>query len=411
MFELHSFESLSKIQIFILNRTAKASDKFHIKFKYSTFVTTKLQSMKIAKLLLLLVCINVNAQDNYNLVIGTYTNTCESKGIYVYDFNVSMLDFKQKSSTDGVINPSYLAVTPSNNVIYSVNENGAKSNVSAFKYAPATGKMSLLNKKDSEGEDPCYIINDDKNVIVANYSGGSIAVFGKKHDGSLTDAKQVIKLTGSSVNKDRQGSTHIHMVYFSPDKKYVFATDLGSDKIYMYSYNANGDDNTLTLKETINVKAGSGPRHLAFNPNGIFMYLLNELDGSLVVYSYINDKLVVIQETTVVAKDFEGATSAADIHFTADGRYMYATDRGDANTITAFKVHSNGKINMVQSISTQGCGPRNFVIDPTENYILVANQETNNVTIFKRDRLSGMLTDTGKKIELCAPVCLLFTSK
>lgn len=367
--------------------------------------------MKIAKLLLLLVCINVNAQDNYNLVIGTYTNTCESKGIYVYDFNVSTLDFKQKSSTDGVINPSYLAVTPSNNVIYSVNENGAKSNVSAFKYAPATGKMSLLNKKDSEGEDPCYIINDDKNVIVANYSGGSIAVFGKKHDGSLTDAKQVIKLTGSSVNKDRQGSAHIHMVYFSPDKKYVFATDLGSDKIYMYSYNANGDGNMLTLKETINVKAGSGPRHLAFNPNGIFMYLLNELDGSLVVYSYINDKLVVIQETTVVAKDFEGATSAADIHFTADGRYMYATDRGDANTITAFKVHSNGKINMVQSISTQGCGPRNFVIDPTENYILVANQETNNVTIFKRDRLSGMLTDTGKKIELCAPVCLLFTSK
>lgn len=367
--------------------------------------------MKIAKLLLLLVCINVNAQDNYNLVIGTYTNTCESKGIYVYDFNVSTLDFKQKSSTDGVINPSYLTVSPANNVIYSVNENGVKSNISAFKYTPATGKMNLLNKKDSEGEDPCYIINDDKNVIVANYSGGSIAVFGKKNDGSLTDAKQVIKLSGSSVNKERQTSAHIHTVYFSPDKKYVFATDLGSDKIYMYGYNANGESNILTLKETINVKPGSGPRHLVFNPNGIFMYLLNELDGFVVVYSYINDKPVAIQETSVVVKDFEGATGGADIHFTADGRYMYATDRGDANTITVFKVHSNGKINVVQSISTQGCGPRNFVIDPTENYILVANQDTNNVVIFKRDKLSGMLTDTGKKIELCAPVCLLFTSK
>lgn len=367
--------------------------------------------MKIAKLLLVLLCVNAKAQDNYNLVIGTYTNTCESKGIYVYDFNTSTLDFKQKNSTDGVINPSYLTVSPSNNVIYSVNENGAKSNVSAFKYVPATGKMSLLNKKDSEGADPCYIINDDKNVIVANYSGGSIAVFGKKNDGSFTDAKQVIKLSGSSVNKDRQASAHIHTVYFSPDKKYVFATDLGSDKIYMYSYNADGDHNVLTLKETISVKPGSGPRHLAFNPNGIFMYLLNELDGSLIVYSYINDKLAVIQETTVVAKGFEGATGGADIHFTADGRYMYATDRGDANTITVFKAHSNGKVNVVQSISTQGCGPRNFVIDPTENYILVANQDTNNVVIFKRDKLSGMLTDTGKKIELCAPVCLLFTSK
>lgn len=411
MFELHSFESLSKIQIFILNRTANVSDKFHIKFKYSTFVTIKMQRMKIAKLLLLLVCINVNAQDNYNLVIGTYTNACESKGIYVYDFNIATQDFKQKSSTDGVINPSFLTVSPTNNVLYSVNEDGDKSNVSAFKYVPATGKLSLLNKKDAEGADPCYIINDDKNVIVANYTSGSIAVFGKKHDGSLTDAKQVIKLTGSSINKDRQQSAHIHTVYFSPDKKYVFATDLGSDKIYMYSYNPGGGDKALTLKDTINVKPGSGPRHLVFNPNGIFMYLLQEIDGTLTAFSYMNDKLTVIQETSVVAKDFIGTNSAADIHLTADGRYMYATNRGTANTISVFKVHSNGKVNVVQTMSTMGIGPRNFVIDPTESLILIANQTTNNVVIFKRDKVSGLLTDTGKKIELCSPVFLIFTAK
>ncbi len=234
--------------------------------------------MKITRLLLLLLCVNAIAQDNYNLVIGTYTNACESKGIYVYDFNVNTLSYKEKNSTDGVINPSYLTVNKENNVIYSVNEDGEKSNVSAFKYTPGNGKLQQLNKRDAEGADPCYIINDDKNVIVANYTGGSIAVFGKKNDGSLTDSKQVVKHKGNSVNKDRQEKAHVHMVYFSPDKKYVFSNDLGTDKIYIYKYNPDGGDKTLILKETIDVKAGSGPRHLAFNPNGIFIYLLNELD-------------------------------------------------------------------------------------------------------------------------------------
>jgi 6-phosphogluconolactonase len=403
-------KDFSKIQIFILNRTAITADKFHILFKYVTFVITKLDGMKVAKLLVLLICVSANAQDNYNLLVGTYTNACESKGIYVYDFNVATLDFKEKSATDGVVNPSYLTVSPANNFIYSVNEDGAKSNVSAFKYVPATGKMSFLNKKDSQGADPCHIINDDVNVIVANYSGGSLAVFGKKADGSLTDAKQVIKHTGTSANKNRQESPHVHMVYFSPDKKYVFVNDLGTDKVYMYAYNPDGGSKTLTLKETVAVKPGSGPRHLTFNPNGVFMYLLQELDGTLTVYSYINDKLTLVQEATVAPEGFAGVNGSADIHFSADGKYLYATNRGDANTISVFKVHSNGMVKSVQQISTQGSAPRNFTIDPTDNYVLVANQNTNNVVIFKRDKATGMLTDTGKKIEVCSPVCLVFTA-
>jgi len=368
-----------------------------------------MQIMKIIKFLLLAVCMNASAQDNYNLVIGTYTNACESKGIYVYDFNVNTLSFKEKNSTDGVINPSYLTVNKENNVIYSVNENGDKSNVSAFKYTPSSGKLQQLNKRDSEGADPCYIINDDKNVIVANYTGGSITVFGKKNDGSLTDSKQLIKHKGNSVNKDRQEKAHVHMVYFSPDKKYVFSNDLGTDKIYIYKYNPDGDDKTLVLKETIDVKAGSGPRHLAFNPNGIFIYLLNELTASLNVYSYINDKVELIQETSLTTKDCTDANGAAHISFSNDGKYLYATNRGEANTITVFKVHSNGMLNQVQQIGTMGEGPRNFVIGPADNYLLLANQNSNNIIIFKRDKTTGLLTDTGKKIDICSPVCLVFT--
>ena len=365
--------------------------------------------MRIAVLLVSLIGMTVNAQNNYNLLVGTYTNECKSEGIYVYDFNVATLEFKAKGNTHGIVNPSYLCVSKDNNVVYSVNEDGNKSGVSAFKYTPANGKLNLLNAKDSRGADPCYIINDDKNVIVANYTGGSVAVFGKKQDGSLTDVKQVVQHSGNSINKERQEKAHVHMVHFSPDKKYLFVNDLGTDKISIYNYNPDGGNNTLTLKESITVKAGSGPRHLVFHPNGIFFYVLHELDASLSVYSYIKEKVELIQETTIVSEGFVGAVGAADIHFSNDGKFIYATNRGDANSISVFRVHANGRMNLVQRISTQGSSPRNFTIDPTDNYVLVANQKTNNISIFKRDRTTGMLTDTEKKIEVCSPVCLVFT--
>jgi 6-phosphogluconolactonase len=368
--------------------------------------------MKLAKALLLLIFMNAAAQDNYNLVIGTYTNACTSKGIYVYDFNVKTQDFKLKSNTDSnVVNPSFVTVSTDNKFIYSVNEDGKNSTVSAFKYSASNGKLDLLNKKDSKGADPCYIISDDKNVIVANYSTGTIAVFEKKTDGSLNDAKQVIKHSGTGPDKSRQEGPHVHMVHFSPDKKYVFANDLGTDKVFMYTYNPNGGDKTLVLKGSVSIKGGSGPRHLAFNPNGTFVYLLSEMDGALTVFSYYNDKLEQIQLSTVaLPENFMAKNGGADIHFSNDGKYLYATNRGDVNTITVFRVHANGLVNLVQEISTQGSEPRNFAIDPTDSYVLVANQKTNNIVVFKRDKTTGMLTDTKKKLDLCSPVCLVFTA-
>ncbi|MFP9114529.1 lactonase family protein [Flavobacterium sp. RHBU_3] len=365
--------------------------------------------MKLIKALALFAVTVASAQDNYNLVVGTYTNACQSKGIYVYDFNVNTLDFKLKSNTEGVINPSYLTVTKDKKNIYSVNEDGAKSTVSAFKYTPTTGKLDFINKKDSGGADPCYIINDDKNVIVANYSGGTIGVFERKADGSLNDAKQVIKHSGTGPDKSRQEGPHVHMVYFSPDNKYVFANDLGTDKLYMYSYNPNGGAKTLVFKDAFTLKAGSGPRHLVFNPNGTFVHVLQELDGTLTTLDYTNDKLTNVQEVNVTPNLLNGKHGAADIHFSNDGKFLYATNRGDANTIAVYRVHANGLLSLVQQISTQGSGPRNFIIGPNDAFVLVANQNTNNIAIFKRDKTTGFLSYTGKKIELCQPVCLVFT--
>ena len=200
------------------------------------------------------------------------------------------------------------------------------------------------------------------------------------------------------------------MVYFSPDKNYVFATDLGADKLYVYKYNSDAEhNNILLLADSIDLKPASGPRHISFNPNGIFFYVLQELDATLTVFSYINGKIEKIQETSIQPKDFTGSNSAAHIEVTKDGKYLYATNRGDANTISVFKVHANGRINPVQELYVQGEGPRNFAIDPKGNFLLVANQYTNDVIVFKRDKTTGMLSDTGKCIQLCSPVCLVFT--
>ena len=363
----------------------------------------------VALLLFIFVITSVQAQKNkFNLLIGTYTTKCDSKGIYVYDFDSNTGDFNYKNATDNVINPSFLSVSADNNYIYAVNENGDKSMVSSFGYVPSTGKMDFINKESAQGADPCYIINDDTNVIVANYSSGNISVFGKNNDGSITEAKQVIQNYGNANGPNKKQVPHAHQVSFSPDKKYVLGNDLGIDKVFTYAYNPNSPDEILKKKDSISVKPGSGPRHLTFSKNGKFVYLLQENDGTVTAFNYSNGTLKKIQETSVVSKDFTGTIGAADIHISPDGKFLYATNRGTANDISIFKILKNGKLESKGKTTTKGNGPRSFVIDPSGNFLLVAHQYTNDVVIFKRNKKTGSITDTGKKITLCSPVCLVF---
>jgi 6-phosphogluconolactonase len=352
----------------------------------------------------------LQAQNKFNLLVGTYTNTCESKGIYVYEFDAVSGDFKLKNSTEKVVSPSYLSVSPNNKFIYAVNENGTQSAVSAFTYDSPTGKLKLLNTNSSLGADPCHLINDDKNVIVANYSGGSIAVFKKNADGSITEGQQLIQHEGKGPNAARQEKAHVHQVVFSPDKKFVLSNDLGQDKIFIYKYNPSSRHEILTLKGTVDVKSGSGPRHLAFSKDGKFVYLVQELDGTLTSFAY--DKtgnLKLLKETNIIPKDFKGANSSAAIKISPDGNFLYVSDRGDVNAITVCQILKDGSIKFIEQESTLGKGPRDFVIDPSGNYLLVGHQYTNEIIIFKRDKATGKLKNTGKKIELCSPVGLIFT--
>jgi 6-phosphogluconolactonase len=357
-----------------------------------------------------LVITTSKAQNKFNLLVGTYTNTCESKGIYVYEFDANSGDFKFKNSSENVVSPSYLSVSADNKFIYAVNENGTQSTVSAFGYNAKSGKINFLNKNDALGADPCHLINDDKNVIAANYSGGNIVVYKKNADGSISTVQQVIQHEGKGINAARQEKAHVHMVVFSPDKKFVLSNDLGLDKVFIYKYNPNSKNEILTLKESVDVKAGSGPRHLTFSKDGKFVYLIQELDGTLTTFSFDKSgSLKLIKETSILAKGFTGGTGAAAIKISPDGKFLYVTDRVDANNITVYKILKNGDLELVEQISTLGKGPRDFTIDPTGNYLVVGHQHTNEIVLFKRDKITGKLKATGKKIELCSPVGLVFT--
>lgn len=366
--------------------------------------------MKKTLLLLFAYCAMYGAKaQNYNLLIGTYTNKGTSEGIYVYDYNGTTGATQLKSVTKQVVNPSYLALSKDNKFVYAVNEDGENSAVSAFAFNAQAGHLSMINKRAAEGADPCFVTLDGKNVILANYSGGTISVFGRNADGSLTAAKQVIQHTGKSIDpKKRQESAHVHMVQFTPDGKYLIANDLGEDHIYIYNYNSASENTPLTVKTVIKTNAGSGPRHLTFSPNGKFAYLAHEFNGLISVFSYANGNLKKLQEIGTSPADFTGKIDAADIHVSADGKFLYETNRGDANSISTFSIQKNGTLRLVETISTLGKGPRNFSIDPSGNFLLVAHQYTNDVVIFNRNAKTGKLNDSGKRIQVGAPVCLIF---
>ena len=237
---------------------------------------------------------------NYRLLVGTYTNTGKSKGIYMYQVNMAKGDIIQKSVTEGVDNPSYLAVTPDKKFVYSVNQNETGSAVSAFRFDADHSKLTLLNKVEAKGEGPCFISTSDKHVFTANYTSGSLSVFGRNEDGTLTNALQVIQHTGKSIDVERQGEPHVHQVLLSPDKKYLLVNDLGTDKVTVYKYNPNRATDILVPFDTLSTKPGSGPRHSTFSSDGSKLYLIQEIDGTLSVLGMKNGKLSLLQESSVV---------------------------------------------------------------------------------------------------------------
>jgi 6-phosphogluconolactonase len=357
-----------------------------------------------------------SAQKNENyLLIGTYT-TGKSEGVYVYRFNSLTGDFDSVSMIK-TNNPSFLAISPDEKFVYAVNENASNGNggkVSAFSFDKSNGKLSFLDQQLSRGDDPCYVSVDKTNkwVAIANYTSGTLSILPINKNGGLDSATTVIQQTGYSVNNERQTSPHMHCAIFSKDNKYLFAADLGTDKVMIYSF----DEKTGKLSESnpsfIMTEAGAGPRHLTFHPNNKFAYLVEELTGTISVYNYKNGKFALLQNASALPVDYMGSIGSADIHVSADGRFLYASNRGESNTIAIFKIdQKNGTLALIDHQSTLGKTPRNFNFDPSGNFLLIANQNSDDITIFKVDKKTGLLTDSGKKIIAGNPVCIKWISE
>ncbi len=364
-------------------------------------------------LLSLLSCSIATAQKKPYLLVGTYTHG-KSEGIYVYTFD-SKNAGNNLISVAKTSNPTYLAISPNKKTVYAVNENADTTGsiiggaVTAFQFDAANGILTAMDKQLSGGTNPCYVSVDKsgKWVFAGNYSSGTLSVFPVKANGSIDAASQEIANAGTGPNKERQEGPHVHATVVSPDNNYLFVPNLGIDKVMIYHIDKSNGKLTPAPIAFAKTDAGAGPRHFDFAPNKKYAYLIEELSGNVIAYHYSDGKINKIQSISCLAKDFKGTVGAADIHVSHDGKFLYCSNRGDANTITIFAINQqSGKLTVAGYQSALGKTPRNFNFDPTGNFLLVANQQSDNIVIFKIDRKTGLLTDTGKRISAPNPVCI-----
>jgi 6-phosphogluconolactonase len=346
----------------------------------------------------------------FDLVIGTYT-TGTSKGIYVYRFYEDKGRVAYLNEIDDVTNPSYVTASADNKFLYAVNE-GPQGGVSSFTFNGNTGKMVLINKQPTQGADPCYILEDkeQRNIFIANYTSGSLAVFPVNKDGSIAPLSQLIQDSGSSVVKDRQQGPHVHNAILTNNEKYLLYTDLGTDKVNIMRYKASKTP-PLTPADpaSISVAPGNGPRHLVFSEGDKYLYLIQEIGGFINTYSYNNGNLKQIQTLNMLTPAMKGNIGSAAIKISPDGRFLYASNRGNANDIVQYAIDpNNGTLTFVSRTPSLGKGPRDFVIDPSGKFLVVANQNSDSIFVYRLDPATGKPTNVISHIEVGNPVCLKF---
>jgi 6-phosphogluconolactonase len=355
----------------------------------------------------LLVTLDGFAQEA-NLLIGTYTQK-GSKGIYVYHFDTATGKSIELSHTNNISNPSFLAITKDKQNVYAVNED-VEGGITSFSFKNNT--LKTLQQLPSKGAHPCYITisPDQKNIFVANYTGGNIAQFYRFADGTISNARLIIQHKGASINKERQEKAHVHGAFFNPEGNYLFTPDLGMDQITAYPYKANANPVLQADKPIIlNATPGSGPRHMSFSKNGKLIYVIEELTGTVSVYQIQKGVSKKVQTVATHSANFNGQAGSADVHLSPDEKYLYVSNRGNENNITKLTILENGLINPEKNnyYSSKGMKPRNFTISTDGKWLLVANQDSDNIAVYKINPTNGDLIDTGNEIKVSMPVCLL----
>jgi 6-phosphogluconolactonase len=361
---------------------------------------------------------------DYILFVGTYTEEgSKSKGIYAYNYDALTGRITPLGLAAETTNPSWVAIHPNGRFVYAVNEvknykDSKDGGLSAFSIdrdtgGQPTGKLSFLNEVPSHGTDPCYVTVDKtgKYALVANYTGATVAVYRINEDGSLGLGSNVIFHTGHSANPQRQRSAHVHSVDLSPDNRFAYVDDLGIDGLLVYKFDDRKGTLTSNGPKYATFDPGAGPRHFALHPSGKCAYVVSEMQGTVTAFS--NDPATAtlqhLQTISTLPKDFKGEIEDAEIEIHPSGRFLYASNRGDGNSIAVFSIDAdNGTLTPIEYVPTQGKTPRSFAIDPTGTLLLAGNQGSNNIVVFRIDQKTGRLTPTGQVFDEASPVCLKF---
>jgi 6-phosphogluconolactonase len=345
---------------------------------------------------------------------GTYTSGSTSKGIYSYRFDTANGKLKTLGTAAETTNPSFLADDPKHRFLYAVNEGGQGGNaISSFAIDPKTGKLTFLNQVSSNGNSPCHLALDHTGrwLAVANYGSGTMALYPVRPDGRLGEAVSIEKHEGSSVNPARQKGPHAHQVVFSPDNRFLLLADLGLDKIFVYRFDAAKGSLTANDPAFAMVPPGAGVRHIAFHPNGRVVYAVNEMGSSVTAFHYdpVQGVLESFQTLSTLPESFKGRSSGAEIAVDRKGAVVYASNRGN-DTIAVFNIDPvRFTLTAVDHAPVLGRTPRHFALDPTGEYLLVANQDSNDLALFKVQTSTGQLQPASRVVtDVAKPVCVLF---
>ncbi len=354
--------------------------------------------------------------DRTLLFVGTYTRpapylaTTNGQGISVYSLNRATGKLTPVSETQGIDNPSYLAIDPTQRYLYATSEvwGWNEGTISAYAIDSAAGTLSYINKQAALGSINAHIVVEPSNryLLLANFwEGKGVVMFPIRADGGLDPACSADEPVGSGPHPG-QNKSHCHCILPDPDNRYAFVTDLGSDMVWSYKLDLEAGKLIPNEAGNLRLQAGSGPRHFLFHPGGKFAYVIQEFSSSVTAMAYADGKMQPLQTISTLPDGYSGDSHCSAIRVSTDGRFLYGANRGHGS-IAVFAIDpQTGRLTSVEITSTKGRTPREFNLDPSGNFLLAANQDSDTIVTFRIDRASGRLQDTGLVASVPTPVCL-----
>ncbi|MGQ7947132.1 lactonase family protein [Flavobacterium sp. WC2509] len=374
----------------------------------------KIPQHKLKKTILLLiaffVCLNLFSQNTY-VFFGSFNRDKTTDAIHVYQLNTRSGKLSKVTAAKDIVSPSYLTLSPNGKFLFACTESKTPNggSVSSFEFNPENKTLTFINSQKSGGENPVYMTahKNGKWLVNGNYTEGSVSVYPIADNGMINPIAQNIQYSEGSIDPERQKRSHIHSTVFSPNCDYLFLPDLGADKIRCYKFEEDKNEPLVAAEKPFTqITLGGGPRHFTFHPNGKFAYCIEEIAGNIDVYNYENGKLDSIQRIATHPENYIGNYESSDIHISPDGRFLYASNRGEKNNIAIFSIDNDGKLKSIGYQSTLGNYPRVFALDESGKFLITTNTNSGNVFVFKRNAKTGLLKKVGKELKIKSVSCV-----